>query len=153
MKEQNDPLEVIALTPRVRSWFARRTWNEHDVEDLTQETLLRCLKSLSRIHGQVELAAWCYGVCKNVWSEYVRSAVRDVELRDPDLVGDHRNTEERLVVDLAAAGLSRRLMVVYDLRYQNDLPVEVIAQILDRPVGTIKYQLKMVRDYVRRRLD
>src|SRR5260370_3627525 len=43
----------------------RMTGNQHDAEDLTQETFLRAWKYLGRFDGRASFATWLYRICSN----------------------------------------------------------------------------------------
>ncbi len=150
----NDPLtseQLRRMSPRVTAWFSRRVWNSADVEDLVQEVLYRCVKKASAFRGESDVQAWCYGICRYVWFEFVRDAKRrsvaDCVVAEQ---APERDPVERISLRVAASRLPIRLRQVYELRYEHDLGLESIASMLSRPMGTIKYQLSEARAHMRR---
>jgi RNA polymerase sigma-70 factor (ECF subfamily) len=51
----------------------RMTANEHDAEDLVQETFLRAYKQLKRFDGRAAFSTWLYRICLNCTLDLIRS--------------------------------------------------------------------------------
>ena len=65
----------------------RMTGNEHDAEDLVQETFLRACKQLHRFDGRASFATWLYRIASNCSVDLLRS----------------RQSRQRKIVDLTPA--------------------------------------------------
>jgi RNA polymerase sigma-70 factor (ECF subfamily) len=64
----------------------RMTGNQHDAEDLVQETFLRACKQLHRYDGRASFATWLYRIASNCSVDLLRA----------------RKSRERRIVDVAA---------------------------------------------------
>lgn len=66
-----------AIAAAVRAFVARRARTPHDVDDITQETLLRLYRSVPDLRDEHALEAWMYRIARNaIVDHYRRSAVR-----------------------------------------------------------------------------
>ena len=124
-------------------------------EDLTHDALLRAYKAWNRIKrddpGPYVRQALVNG-CRN----HLRR--RALELRKaPDPVTDYPDASPSLIEALrVAAALGtlspvRRAVIV--LRFYEDLPEAQIAEMLDRPLNTIKSDIRRALDQLRPALD
>ena len=62
--------------PRIY-WFVRRmgVGRHHDVEELTQETLIQVQRSIARFEGRSKISSWIFSIAKNVVKNHLsRSA-------------------------------------------------------------------------------
>lgn len=132
-----------------------------DAEDLTQETYLRALRTLSTFEGRSSARTWLLSVARRVAVDAVRTAVRRPRTRD--LGDDALETMERMVPRSGAqeAVVLRALI--------DDLPADrreafVLTQILDLgyaeaaqvcccPVGTIRSRVARAREDLVRALE
>lgn len=51
----------------------RMTGNEHDAEDLVQETFLRAYKQISRFDGRAAFNTWLHRICTNCSLDFLRA--------------------------------------------------------------------------------
>lgn len=117
-------------------------------EDAAQEAFLRAWQRWGQLDedpiGWVRTAAW--RICVDDWRSQRRfrralDRVRaDVPRQPPP---DASEALERIAL------LSPNLRSVLVLHYAEDLSVESIAALLDRPVGTVKSRLSRARDALR----
>jgi len=152
--------EVYRLHNRPVYAYLRGRCRETDAAtDLLQETFLRAwrhLDEIRRIPGGSRLY-WLLAVARNVANDhYRRQAVRRPFAyplpetlpsgdRAHDPVASAENASTASEVEQALAALPEDLRVVVSLRYLGDLNSAEIAQALDRPAGTVRYQLSQAR--------
>ena len=138
----------------VRNFFRRRVADPDDAEDLAQEALCALIESWPRFRGDAAPSTWVWAICRNVMSrqlvtrrrrerafarlaaegEEPRRAAKEERLRDAGFIVDALRPAERLL---------------YECHYSRGLPIREISLLLERPEGTIKYQLFMLRRRVR----
>lgn len=144
---------VIQMEPRVRLWFSRRVMNTDDVEDLTQDCMCAIIEGYPRLQRRSSPEAWVYGICRNLWFRHQRKRANmpSTLVKEP---GDERciDPDARLDLRLAMDALPERLRVVYELYHRRGMPIKDVAAFLERPSGTVKYQLHEIRSLLRRRL-
>ncbi|MEU2118028.1 sigma-70 family RNA polymerase sigma factor [Streptomyces sp. NPDC016459] len=136
----------------------RLNGSPRDVEDLVQDTFLRAYTALRDYAPERRRAlqprAWLLAIGTNVWRNHVRTLTRrpaaeagvdvqDLPLADgspgPEQRAEHAYERGRLVAALAALPEHHRLPVV--LRHVGELSYTEIAELLGRPVGTVKAQV------------
>jgi RNA polymerase sigma factor (sigma-70 family) len=128
-----------------------------DAEDLTAESFLRAYRALSGYRRARILAlrprSWLLTITLNLWRNHERDAARKPRCEPWDQGLDHapdppdpredveravtrRETDRELAALLTGLPAEQRAAVV--LRHVVDLPIAEIAEILGRPVGTVK---------------
>lgn len=133
----------IAEVPRLRNIALMLTADPSAADDLVQETLLRCYRKWHQIRDE-DPGPYVRRTLTNIHRNIIRKRVvrRKHPPQPPVPEPSHEGPiEEALRVGRALQHLSpiRRATVI--LRYYEDVPERGIAQILDRPVGTVKSDL------------
>ncbi len=132
-------------------WFL--LGNQEDAQDVAQEVFLRCWRTQDRLSEVQNLRAWIFRVGLNAARDVQRSAWRrraralsGVEtmptLRDnpPGQALEEQETLNRLRTALME--LRPEEKEVFLLRQNGELTYEQIAELHDRPVGTVKTQMR-----------
>jgi len=129
----------------------RMTGNRQDAEDITQETLVRAYRALSRYPSEriraLRLEGWLWTIaanlCRNRHRSRTRSPVEAIGDRDAGSLehGPERQAldaarRELLAAHLASLPWTMRSAVV--LRHVVGLSYSEIADALGRPIGTVK---------------
>ncbi|MFQ5350305.1 MAG: sigma-70 family RNA polymerase sigma factor [Thermoanaerobaculia bacterium] len=132
-------------------------------EDLAQETLIKAYRAIATFDRSRQFSSWLFKIAHNTAIDYLRkSRPRTVPLESDD--GDRLDPLALLAMpesqspearargrDLAEA-LQEALMTLRPdyreavlLRFQQGLPYDEIADILDLPLGTVKTHLHRAR--------
>ena len=131
----------------------RMSGNQHDAEDLTQETFLRAWKHIGRFDGRATFATWLYRICSNCALDHHRSTNRrPAGIDDEAIFNRIASTEpspERLAVSSQAAArlgpameeLSGMERIAFVMRHYEGAPVESIAQALGIREGAAKHAI------------
>ena len=139
--------------PTIRRYSNRKCNNLDDVDDLYQECVCAIFQALPRFAGRSSVSTWIFGICRNVFSNYIHRKKRDLNLRDRLLAHavNHNSREPhdlRLLIDRLPAGLQK----LHRLYYVEGLSVKEISIVLDKAEGTIKYLLYRLRNELREML-
>jgi RNA polymerase sigma-70 factor (ECF subfamily) len=134
-------------------WFV--VGNREDALDAAQEAFLKCWRARGQISEVVNLRAWIFRVAMNTARDVKRSAWRrkarplagaeedtvyvDHHAPIPDAV--HKN-EELARLRGALKELRNEEKEVFLLRQNGGLTYEQIADLQDRPIGTVKTQMR-----------
>jgi RNA polymerase sigma factor (sigma-70 family) len=132
-------------------------------EDARQEALLALLlnRSCLECRTRAGLLAWLRRVLWNAERLALRSELRrrrretavaacEGAVPGADVLMEHAECLERIA--LVVEGLAEPYRAVIVLRHFKGLPVASIAEVLGRPVGTIKWRLHRARALLRPRL-
>lgn len=147
-------LLVVTWQPRIRAFFARRCRDHDDVDDLVQEAIASILRCYHTFSHRSAASTWIYAVCRNVLSNYYYYRDRDYRLVQR-LRTNPPAVDPQLPVALrdAIGHLPRDEKRLYILYYIEGRSIHEIADKLERPEGTVKYLLHVLRQEVRRLLD
>ena len=138
--------------------------NQEDAQDMAQETFLRCWRAQDGL-GKIEnLRAWIFRVGLNAAKDLRRSAWRrrNRPLHGVEIMpiisqaepGHELETRESLEkVRQALMDLLPEEKEVFLLRQNGELTYAQIAEMSNRPVGTIKTQMRNALQKLRRVLD
>ena len=151
---------VLDHQDRVFALALALTGNRHDAEEVAQDTFLRAYRALESYEPErvrdLKQRAWLHRIAVNVVRNRVRGVrPRLVELNgsEPDArSGPEEDVVRRAEVDALAARvacLPQRYREAVVLRHVQELSYAEAAEVLGRPVGTVKANvhrgLKMLR--------
>jgi len=139
--------------PMIRRYLNRKCHHFDDIEDLYQECVCAIFQALPGFAGRSSISTWIFGICRNVYSNYVYYQKRDRSLRDkmPTVEANHNPTEIldlRLLIDR----LPDLLQQLYKLYYVEGRTVKEISVVLGKAEGTVKYLLHRLRAELREML-
>lgn len=149
--------ELYALTAdRVYRLLLRLTGRPEDAFDLAQDTYLKVFGSIGQFQGQSGVATWIYRIAVNEARQLQRcrrlagDKLREIRhLREAEAAGADTASDEVSQVRDALARLpvvERALLV---LRHFDGLSYAEMAEILDKPPGTIASALNRARRMLR----
>jgi RNA polymerase sigma-70 factor, ECF subfamily len=139
---------------------ARMVQDRALAEDLAQEAFARAFARLASFDRQHKFSSWFFQVLHNVTVDHLRrkrvktSSLDEMEAAGNPLMPIAREAGPATQAEQAALGLAlqealARLRPEYRevvvLRYQEELPVQEIAEIVNLPVGTVKTHLFRAR--------
>jgi RNA polymerase sigma-70 factor, ECF subfamily len=134
--------------PRMYRFFLRMLWGDTaKAEDFTQEIFLKIIEKPQLFNPDRNFRTWIYvmasNLCKN---EYRKLRMAEMSGLQPGVWED--NLQEKLDKELfdtqlrdCIARLSPTQHQCFVLRYQEELSVAEIAEIVDCPEGTVKSRL------------
>ena len=143
----------------------RMTGNEHDAEDVVQETFLRAYSKLGRYDSRAQFSSWLYRIATNYAIDLLRrrkrwlsSEIDPVECEMPleaETPGPEQSTygsEIRAQVEQALAELSPRERVAFVLRHYEGCSIEEIGQVLGTRTNATKNHVFRAVRKLRRKL-
>ncbi len=140
-------------------WFV--LGNQEDAQDIAQEAFLRCWRTQEGLPAIQNLRAWIFRVGLNAAKDLQRSAWRrrvkpllgaDAMPMLNDAPPNAALEDQEAVAQLRDALLHLRPeeKEVFLLRQNGDLTYEQIAELHNRPVGTIKTQMRSALQKLRK---
>lgn len=144
------------------------TGSRETAEDLFQETWMRILEKGHLYNGRSRFETWMFAIARNLFIDLIRrrTPISLDQWLDPD--GDSADipaagTEhpaERLLREEENRQMATaldRLPAVYRevlaLRFQEDLPLDEIATVVDAPLSTVKSRLYRALELMRESLE
>jgi RNA polymerase sigma-70 factor, ECF subfamily len=140
-----------------------RTKIPEAAEDLTQNTFLALAELDPARIGAVPFRAYLFGIARNQLLMHLRTKLRAAARFDP-LTASARDAgagparmvarqQQHVVLAAALQRLPIDYQIALELHYFEGMPVAEIADVLERPVGTIKSLLSRGREMLREYLE
>lgn len=128
-----------------------RCKHEEDAKEIVQETIYKAYKNVKSLKEPKYFKTWLSKILINVSNDYMRkNGMIELEHDENDYVKKvHNHDQVEIKIDLynALDELEDKYKDVIILRYIEDLKIEDISQILERPVNTIKTHIrKAIKD-------
>ncbi|MFL5243513.1 MAG: RNA polymerase sigma factor [Gemmataceae bacterium] len=135
--------------------------SQDDAQDVAQEVFLRCWRTQDNVAGIQNLRAWIFRVGLNAAKDLQRSAWRRkvkpflgtevMPMTEPSTPGQALEYEEALSrVRQALHDLRPEEKEVFLLRQNGEMTYEQIADLHNRPVGTVKTQMRSALQKLRK---
>jgi RNA polymerase sigma-70 factor (ECF subfamily) len=86
--------DAAHLAATIRAFVARRARTPHDVDDITQETLVRLYRSAPNLRTEDALEGWMYRIARSAITDHYRRASVRPEPVDPEQVDLHWRSDE-----------------------------------------------------------
>jgi RNA polymerase sigma-70 factor (ECF subfamily) len=148
---------------RIVNFLTQMTGDYQKAVELSQETFMRVYFKANKYKPMAPLSSWIYTIASNLAKTELKKArkLSTVSLDDSEryfgdrLAASNDPPDQFLVKNLKQAlnTLHPRYRVPIILKDIEGFSQEEIAQILKRPVGTIKARISRGRDYLRQALE
>ena len=151
--------EIVRRYQRMVYSVAYNVLGDHiDAEDAAQEAFLRCLRKLPQFRGEARFSTWLFRLALTASVDYRRRERRrpepaempDIAAAVPPELGDGVSPSS-LVSALRDLPHDYRVPTV--LRDIYGLPYQEIAELTERPLGTVKVMVHRGRASLRLRLQ
>ncbi len=175
-REQNRFNELMEVTYRkVYNMAYRLSGNRSDAEDLTQEAFYRAYRSFGEFEGDRPFENWIFRIVTRIFLDTLRTRRRRVKSVSYDTplansVGDENlyfempdngsNPEQAILENSFSEDLQRALntltseqRLLITLADVEGVAYKEIAEILGKPVGTIRSRLHRTHKAIRGRLE
>lgn len=129
--------------------------NQHDAEDVTQETFIKVHRSLKNLHDEGTFPTWLARITVRTAIDWLRQSQRyQSSLLDmaPATTGDVSHSDMRLDLEQALSLLTTNQRTIIILREVRGFDYEELAKILDIPIGTVRSRLHNARNHLRQLL-
>lgn len=147
----------------------RMLHNQHDSEDIVQETIMRVYLNLNQYDEKQKFSTWIFRIGKNLCIDLLRKKkdVRSLDTGYNDdkeviyydkLTSDEISPENRVLLSefqdqllKVIDKLSVKYKTIVTLYYLNELTLEEISEVLGLPVTTVKTRLYRGREQLRKK--
>ena len=121
---------------------------ESDIEDATQETIIKAYKKLVSLRSDLYFKTWLIKILVNECNYILRSNKKTVNLIETEPTSFDRQYEDFELFSVVQS-LDTDLRIVTLLFYYEGLPQKDIAEVLELPVGTVSSRLSRSREKLR----
>lgn len=147
------------IVPAIRRFFRNKVAGE--VDELTQQVVLDCVRSLGAFEGRSSFRTYALAVARRRLIAHYRQRAQtpgvDIDqlsiaemAESPSSVRARKQEHTFLLQALREVPLE--LQVVLELHYWETLSTQEIAEVLEIPQGTVKSRLRRAREVVAARL-
>jgi RNA polymerase sigma-70 factor (ECF subfamily) len=164
---------VLRYQDRVYNTAYRLTGDRTLAEDITQEVFFKAFKALKKFQGKSSFSTWLYRIAVNACTSEWRKAGaqkrgKEVPFPSPgddpegprwEPAGESENpgeqaerSERNVLVQKAIEDLEEDYRTVVVLRDIEGFSYEEIADIIERPVGTVRSRLHRARSELKEKL-
>jgi RNA polymerase sigma-70 factor (ECF subfamily) len=154
---QSNSERLLATFNQIRDELTSTLWfilgNKDDAQDIAQDAFLRCWKKQDSLPDVLNLKAWIFKVAinaakdlrKSAWKRKTRTMPEEDVMMYKNAVSPLESLQENeMVAQLRTALMDLRPeeKEVFLLRQNAEMTYEQIAETANRPVGTIKTQMR-----------
>jgi RNA polymerase sigma-70 factor (ECF subfamily) len=152
--------EEAAMSELVDRWHVRLfrhvrrlTDSVDDAAEVMQESWLAMIRSVTRLDDPAKFPAWAYRIASNKAADFVRkkSRHRTVPLDEPEKIVAKTPATEFGDLTALLGKLSLEHRTVVSLRYGEEMPLDVIAETLGVPLGTVKSRLHYALEFLKKK--
>jgi len=169
--QANDQDTFAALVNRHESYVFNLAFrvlgDEHEAQDLAQETFVRAWTALPNFRGQSQFRTWLYRIVTNLCYSRLPDLRRSLTEFGDDVIIDIPETQDRYInpahgmeanevrtyLHQAIDQLGSNYKILIVLRYQEEYSYEEIAGLLNLPLGTVKTGLFRAKERLRATLE
>ena len=151
---------------KVAKLVSRYVRDRREVEDVTQEALIKAYRAIGGFRGESAFYTWLYRIAVNTAKNYLESQGRrppgsDVEIEGAELIEsgeglrDQATPERQMLTNEIATTVHRvlehlppDLRTAITLREIEGMSYEDIAQMMDCPIGTVRSRIFRAREAI-----
>jgi len=147
--------------------ISRFVKDEHEVNDVAQEAMIRAYRALPNFRGHSAFYTWLYRIAINTAKNFLvtsgklpfvsaETANEDGDILDlSNQIADYHTPEAEMInreilqtVELTISHLPEDLRKAITLREMEGLSYEEIAKIMDCPIGTVRSRIFRAREVI-----
>ena len=156
---------------KIAKLISRYVRDRAEVEDVTQEALIKAYRAIGGFRGESAFYTWLYRIAVNTAKNYLESQGRrppgsDVEIDGAELIEsgdglrDNATPERQMLRDEIATTVHRvlehlpaDLRTAITLREIEGMSYEEIAAVMDCPIGTVRSRIFRAREAIDQELQ
>lgn len=144
-------------TPKLLRFISTKVANPHDAEEILQDTLFAFLEAVRDFEGKARISTFLFSICQHkIVDYYRRKKLRHIVFSQmptlEELVSPLLGPEEEMDVTIVRERLKKtfdlllpKYRMVLRMKYEEDLPVEVIATTLHMTFKSVESMLFRAR--------
>ena len=155
--------EIVRMyKDKIVNYLWQLTGDYQKAVELSQETFMRVFFKANKYKPIAPFSSWIYSIASNLAKTELKKSRRMMTVPldlvenivfEPDRSGDSVNSDLSKVLRKALDTLHPRYRIPVILKDVEGFSQEEIAQILKKPVGTIKARISRGRNYLKKELE
>lgn len=141
------------LEPFVYRVCYHLTGHQQDAEDLAQDALLKVCRHLHTYRGDCAIQSWIYRIILNQQRDFIRKKKNVTLVEITETASTTEGFEGSVSMKMVLQELLQELegvdRQIFILRFQEDLSLKEIAELLEMKEATVKTRLFRMRDRLR----
>ena len=151
---------------KIAKLISRYVRDRREVEDVTQEALIKAYRAIGGFRGESAFYTWLYRIAVNTAKNYLESQGRrppgsDMEIEGAELIEsgeglrDQATPERQMLTNEIATTVHRVLELLppdlrtaITLREIEGMSYEEIAEVMDCPIGTVRSRIFRAREAI-----
>ncbi|MBI3777972.1 MAG: RNA polymerase sigma factor RpoE [Gammaproteobacteria bacterium] len=151
---------------KIAKLISRYVRDRREVEDVTQEALIKAYRAIGGFRGESAFYTWLYRIAVNTAKNYLESQGRrppgsDVEIEGAELIEsgeglrDQATPERQMLTNEIASTVHRvlehlppDLRTAITLREIEGMSYEEIAEVMECPIGTVRSRIFRAREAI-----
>jgi RNA polymerase sigma-70 factor (ECF subfamily) len=165
---RRDPETLVALVGRYQHrlyrYLLRLVHDSAAAEDLFQQTWLRVVQNIRRYDPRRSFEAWLFSVAHNLAIDHLRrrqpesldepaASREEVAAADPDALERLLARERAGLLEAAVAELPAVYREALTLRFEEDMKLEEMAEVIHVPLSTVNSRLRRALEGLRCKLE
>lgn len=135
--------------------------DEQTAEDVAQEAFIRAYNKLAQYNEAYAFSTWLYKIADNIAFRHMKQTkvmrnIDEIEELIPDDKPSIAEMTDKMFAEQTVRKALDTLPIAYRqvvaLYYWDDFSYEEIAQIMDRPIGTVRTWLRRAKEELRKEL-
>lgn len=128
--------------------------NEADALDVVQESVIKIITKIGTLKKSEYFTTWAVRIVIFTSLDYFKKQGKTDFLEDQTVILEAEQTNQEALLDISNGLriLPENLQTITILYYFHERKIQEISQVLDEPIGTIKYKLSEARKLLRQYL-
>ncbi len=129
-------------------YLLKITLHPQTAEDLTQETMIRCIEKIRLYNSKSKFSSWLITIATNLYMDQLRRMKLERSWKDSEMADMRKIRWQSLhenegwsELTEALSQLTREMRVPIILKHYYGYAYEEIAQMMDIPLGTVKSRI------------
>ncbi len=153
-KGNKEAYQLIVVRYMKRAYYIALGFvhNPDDALDISQESFIRAFRKIKRFNTQRPFFPWFYKLMKNLCLDHIKRGcrIREIPLERIQVPKEERNDrelKETLWRGIESLSLEQREVII--LRYFQQMSYQEIAEITEKPIGTVMSTLYYAKKKLR----
>jgi len=157
-KGDREAYQIIVVKYMKRAYYICLSFvhNSEDALDISQEAFIRAFRKINRFDTKKSFFPWFYRLTRNLCLDYLkRSSQRaEIPLEEAKILKtekDDREIKEILWKGIDSLSMEQKEVIL--LRYFQQFSYQEIAEILDKPLGTVMSSLYYAKRHLKKNIE